>query len=87
MKLRSWELLVGWLNPWVGERIEDAVAKRNLLFLAFCQGIVTPDAGLLDLPMQMLTVLDEYLSIESRHAPISNDTEGQGAGMTKFELF
>ncbi|MGZ4954366.1 MAG: methyl-accepting chemotaxis protein [Methylobacter sp.] len=68
------------------ERIEDAVAKRSQLFQGFAQRINGPDADLLELHVQMRRVLNEYLLIESCHAP-SNNASGQAEGPPKFELF
>ena len=69
------------------ERIEDAVAKRNALFQAFAREMNRPEVDLLELHLQMRGVLDEYLSIESCHAPASNNASGQDASLPKFELF
>jgi methyl-accepting chemotaxis protein len=69
------------------ERIETAIAKRNVLFLVFAQNLVDADPGLLELPVQMREILDEYLAIEQRHAAVSNDQEQIAAGTTKFEFF
>ncbi|EGW23321.1 methyl-accepting chemotaxis protein [Methylobacter tundripaludum] len=69
------------------ERMENAVAKRNVLFQAFAQGLDTPDADLLELAEQMRVVLDEYLALESRHAPAANNASEQDAGLPQFELF
>ncbi len=69
------------------ERMEDAVAKRNMIFQAFARGLDTPDTDLLELPVQMRGVLDEYLSTESRHAPAANNASGQNESLSKFELF
>ena len=69
------------------ERIEDAVAKRNALFQAFAREMDMPEVDLLELHLQMRGVLDEYLSIESCHAPASNNASGQDASLPKFELF
>jgi methyl-accepting chemotaxis protein len=68
------------------ERMEDAMVKRNELFKVLARGVDTPDADLLELPVQMRGVLDEYLSIECRHAPSSNNAAGQES-LPKFELF
>jgi hypothetical protein len=67
------------------ERIETAIAKRNVLFLAFAKSMVGPDPGLPELPLQMHAVLEEYLAIESRHA--HTVASGQDEGLIKFELF
>lgn len=69
------------------ERIENAVAKRNLLFQAFARGMNSPDADLFEFHKQMRGVLDEYLSIESCHASSSNKVSGQDESLPKFELF
>jgi methyl-accepting chemotaxis protein len=69
------------------ERMENAMAKRNVLFQAFARELDAPDANLLELPVQMREVLDEYMSIESCHAPASNNTSGQDADLFKHELF
>ncbi|MGZ4969149.1 MAG: methyl-accepting chemotaxis protein [Methylobacter sp.] len=68
------------------ERIEDAVAKRNQLFQGFAQRINASDADLLELHVQMRKMLDEYLLIESCHAP-SNNASRQAESLPKFELF
>ena len=67
------------------ERIEAAIDKRNVLFLAFAKSMVEPDSGLPELPAQMRGVLEEYLAIEARHAHTL--ALGEGAGLVKFELF
>ena len=67
------------------ERIETAIAKRNLLFLAFAKSMVESESMLLELPLQMSGVLEEYLSIENRHS--HTDTSEQVGDLTKFELF
>ena len=69
------------------ERIETAIAKRNVLFLVFAQSVVDSDQGLLELPLQMREILDEYLSIEQRHASVTHDQAQEDASMSKFEFF
>ena len=67
------------------ERIEAAIAKRNVLFLAFAKSLVDPDPGLQELPLQLYGVLEEYLALESRHVH-TVDPE-LNADQIKFELF
>lgn len=70
------------------ERMEIAIDKRNELFQFFIRDIDSPDAGMLELPMKMNEVLDEYLSVERRHAPASNHTSTEtDDGLPKLELF
>jgi methyl-accepting chemotaxis protein len=67
------------------ERIETAIAKRNELFLAFAKSMVGPDSVLSELPLKMREVLEEYVAIESRHAPTL--AAGQSVDEFKFEMF
>ncbi|MDO8844844.1 methyl-accepting chemotaxis protein [Methylicorpusculum sp.] len=69
------------------ERMDIAIDKRNELFQIFIRDINTPDAGMLELPMKMNDVLDEYLSTERRHAPASTNTSNDDEGLPKLELF
>jgi hypothetical protein len=64
------------------ERIEQAVNKRNALFLEFVQRVDSSDTSLQALPEQMQQVLDEYLVLESHHA----DSADQDTAI-KIELF
>lgn len=68
------------------ERIEDAVAKRNVLFQGFARQLNAPDADLCELHIQMRRVLDEYLLLESCHTSANNVSE-QDESLPKFELF
>lgn len=69
------------------ERVESAMAQRSVLFHVFAQGVDAPDANLLELPVKMREVLDEYLSIESLHAPAFNNAAAQDVSIAKIELF
>ena len=69
------------------ERVESAMVQRNGLLKELPLKLGEPKADLIELPVQMQTVLDEYLANEARHAPAIANATGQAQGLPKMELF
>jgi methyl-accepting chemotaxis protein len=69
------------------ERLLVATEQRNGVFSDMPATLAAPGTGLADLSERMQTVLETYMSSESRHAVAVNNAGEGDAGLPKLELF
>jgi methyl-accepting chemotaxis protein len=67
------------------ERLQVAIGQRNAVLRDLPDKLALPDGRLEELSAQMQVVLDEYRSIENRHASAAGG--GGDSGLPKLELF